>query len=152
MSATEILACIIQVQLCLSMSTATAAGVLYEWLHFVVHTHWVPPASGIGGWLRSVRRHHMLHHMRNEDYWLSFSAPAVDKLFGTLPAGGTSVPLTDMARRAHGVQAAKTAIADGGSKRSAIYSPGQKMATMAGSVSNAAKPEPVAAGVTAARR
>jgi hypothetical protein len=28
------------------------AGLLYEWLHYVVHTHWVPPP----GWLRSVRR------------------------------------------------------------------------------------------------
>lgn len=59
--------------------TATAAywsaGLVYEWLHYVVHTRYVPPAGWRGKWLREVRRHHMLHHMRNEDYWLSFSAP-----------------------------------------------------------------------------
>eukprot|EP00878_Enallax_costatus_P011159 GHUV01011653.1.p2 GENE.GHUV01011653.1~~GHUV01011653.1.p2 ORF type:complete len:138 (-),score=33.39 GHUV01011653.1:936-1349(-) len=98
-----------------SYTTAATAptGLVYEWLHYVVHTHWVPPATGIGGWLRSVRRHHMLHHMRNEDYWLSFSAPSVDKLFGTLPATGSSVPLTEMARKAHGMQAGKLATRTG---------------------------------------
>lgn len=59
--------------------TATAAywsaGLLYEWLHYIVHTRYVPPAGWRGKWLREVRRHHMLHHMRNENYWLSFSAP-----------------------------------------------------------------------------
>lgn len=86
--------------------TATAAywsaGVVYEWLHYIVHTRWVPPAGWRGKWLRDVRRHHMLHHMRNEHYWLSFSAPPVDALFGTLPARSSSVPITDMARTAHG--------------------------------------------------
>uniref|UniRef100_A0A383WJJ5 Fatty acid hydroxylase domain-containing protein n=1 Tax=Tetradesmus obliquus TaxID=3088 RepID=A0A383WJJ5_TETOB len=85
--------------------TATAAyysaGLLYEWLHYVVHTHWVPPQ----GWLRSVRRHHMLHHCRNEDYWLSFTAPAVDAWFGTLPSSASSVPLTAMARKGHSATA-----------------------------------------------
>jgi hypothetical protein len=88
------------------------AGLLYEWLHYVVHTRWVPPAGLVGNWLRAVRRHHMLHHMRNEDYWLSFSAPAVDALFGTLPARGSSVPLTAMARTAHGVSAGAALVDD----------------------------------------
>ena len=79
---------------------------MYEWLHYVVHTRWAPPAGGAGGWLRAVRRHHMLHHCRNEDYWLSFSLPAVDGLFGTLPRSASAVPLSDMARAAHGVAAA----------------------------------------------
>lgn len=50
-------------------------GLMYEWLHYIVHTRWVPPAGWRGKWLREVRRHHMLHHMRNENFWLSFSAP-----------------------------------------------------------------------------
>ena len=49
--------------------------------------------------LRGLRRHHMLHHLRNEGAWLSFSIPAVDALFGTLPARASDVPLTPMARR-----------------------------------------------------
>ncbi|WIA08529.1 hypothetical protein OEZ85_007963 [Tetradesmus obliquus] len=96
--------------------TATAAyysaGLLYEWLHYVVHTHWVPPQ----GWLRSVRRHHMLHHCRNEDYWLSFTAPAVDAWFGTLPSSASSVPLTAMARKGH------SATASGSSSRAGLAS------------------------------
>jgi hypothetical protein len=51
-------------------------GLMYEWLHYIVHTRWTPPAGWRGKWLREVRRHHMLHHMRNEGFWLSFSAPA----------------------------------------------------------------------------
>lgn len=51
------------------------AGLMYEWLHYIVHTRWVPPPGWRGKWLREVRRHHMLHHMRNENFWLSFSAP-----------------------------------------------------------------------------
>lgn len=82
-----------------------SAGLLYEWLHFIVHTRWVPPAGGVGSWLRAVRRHHMLHHCRNEGYWLSFSLPAVDGLFGTLPGAAAAVPLSDLARRAHGANA-----------------------------------------------
>jgi hypothetical protein len=72
-------------------------GLIYEWLHYVVHTQWVPPPSAT--WLRAIRRHHMLHHCRNEEFWLSFTLPAVDQLFGTLPARGSSIPLTPLARR-----------------------------------------------------
>ncbi|KAI8468405.1 MAG: hypothetical protein J3K34DRAFT_522960 [Monoraphidium minutum] len=82
-------------------ATYYSAGLLYEWLHFIVHTRWAPPPGPAFAWLRAVRRHHMLHHMRNEDYWLSFSLPAVDLLFGTLPPTSAAVPLSDMARRAH---------------------------------------------------
>ncbi|KAF8072613.1 hypothetical protein HT031_000273 [Scenedesmus sp. PABB004] len=74
------------------------AGLCYEFLHYVVHTRWLPRSA----YLRAVRRHHQLHHLRNEDYWLSFTLPAVDRLFGTLPARGSAVPLSDAARAAHG--------------------------------------------------
>lgn len=47
----------------------------------------------------------MLHHCRNEDYWLSFTAPAVDAWFGTLPSSASSVPLTAMARKGHSATA-----------------------------------------------
>eukprot|EP00877_Chromochloris_zofingiensis_P009605 jgi/Chrzof1/4899/Cz15g03180.t1 len=81
--------------------TATATyyimGLHYEWVHYVVHTRWVPDSK----WYKAVRRHHMLHHCRNEDYWLSFSIPAVDQLFGTRPSTGSSVPITTMARQTH---------------------------------------------------
>ena len=74
---------------------ACIAGLLYEWTHFIVHTHYVPK-SRLG---RLVRQNHMMHHLRNEGYWLAFTVPLVDKLFGTAPAA-SSVPVTVMARRA----------------------------------------------------
>lgn len=44
---------------------------------------------------------------------------AVDALFGTLPARSTSVPLTEMARIAHGSAAAAAPKHDGSSKAAA---------------------------------
>ena len=94
----------------------------------------------------------MLHHMRNEDYWLSFSAPSVDGLFGTLPSRGTSVPLTDMAKKAHGVQAAKTAIGGGGSSSSSAKG-SEKLASVTVAVVRDGGAElPVPAGAAAVRR
>lgn len=127
--------------------TATAsywsAGLLYEWLHYIVHTRYVPPAGWRGKWLREVRRHHMLHHMRNENYWLSFSAPQVDALFGTLPPSSSSVPITDMAKTAHGSAAGRRK-----QQQLAVSS-----STLAGAGSSAAAVSAGAAsGVVAVRR
>lgn len=81
------------------------SGLLYEYVHCAVHTKFVPRG---GSWparyLRSVRRHHILHHCRSEAHWLAFTVPQVDGLFGTLPAmaeGQGGLPaMTPMARRA----------------------------------------------------
>jgi hypothetical protein len=86
----------------------------------------------------------MLHHCRNEDYWLSFTAPAVDAWFGTLPVSPSSVPLTAMARKGH------TANAAGASSRKA----GLASVLGAASAAGAASEEVVAvtAGAATARR
>ncbi|XRB11540.1 fatty acid hydroxylase [Pseudoscourfieldia marina] len=70
-------------------------GLLYEWTHYLVHTKYVPKSS----FARAIRRHHMLHHCRNENYYLGFTLPAVDSLFGTAP-NPRSIPMTDLARSA----------------------------------------------------
>jgi sterol desaturase/sphingolipid hydroxylase (fatty acid hydroxylase superfamily) len=91
-------------------------------------------------------RHHMLHHYRNEDYWLSFTAPAVDAWFGTLPSSASSVPLTAMARKGH---SATAGAGSSSSSRSGLAS----VAAAAGPALDA-REEAVAvtAGAAAARR
>ena len=58
------------------------AGLFYEWAHYIVHTK-VKPKRG-SFWAR-VRDNHMRHHKINEKYWLAFSVPGIDDLFGTNP-------------------------------------------------------------------
>mmetsp|Transcript_39571 Transcript_39571/g.112228 ORF Transcript_39571/g.112228 Transcript_39571/m.112228 type:complete len:297 (-) Transcript_39571:1502-2392(-) len=60
-------------------------GLLYEFNHYLVHTRYIPKNS-LG---RAIRRNHMLHHNRNPNYWLSFTLPSVDDLFGTNPKPAT---------------------------------------------------------------
>ncbi|KAK9845877.1 hypothetical protein WJX81_004879 [Elliptochloris bilobata] len=72
-----------------------AAGLGYLWTHYFVHLP-VPTSSC---WAKAVRRHHMLHHCRSEEYWLAFCVPAVDAIFNTLPASASAVSVTPLAAR-----------------------------------------------------
>lgn len=78
------------------------SGLFYEFIHCAVHTRFVPKGNSLPArYLRSVRRHHILHHCRSEGHWLAFTVPQVDALFGTLPDTGKRLPaMTPMARRA----------------------------------------------------
>lgn len=69
-------------------------GLLYEFNHYAVHTRYAPTSA----LAKRIRRHHMLHHNRNFNHWLSFTAPAVDDLFGTNPRPAT-VPRQIISRR-----------------------------------------------------
>lgn len=40
------------------------------------------PRSQFG---KGLKGHHTLHHLKDESCWLAFTAPPIDKLFGTLP-------------------------------------------------------------------
>lgn len=53
---------------------------IYEWKHYVAHRP-VKPISSFGKW---VKKMHILHHYKNENYWYGVSTPFVDVLFGTL--------------------------------------------------------------------
>ncbi|WP_078382183.1 sterol desaturase family protein [Sutcliffiella halmapala] len=53
---------------------------LYEWKHYVAHRP-IKPKSKFGKW---VKKMHILHHFKNENYWYGVSTPFVDVLFGTL--------------------------------------------------------------------
>jgi hypothetical protein len=59
----------------------TAAALLYEWVHFIAHAPYIPRTA----YVRGIRRHHQLHHFKNEHYWHAFTVPAIDRLFGTGP-------------------------------------------------------------------
>mmetsp|Transcript_7584 Transcript_7584/g.19395 ORF Transcript_7584/g.19395 Transcript_7584/m.19395 type:complete len:158 (+) Transcript_7584:429-902(+) len=59
--------------------TYTVFGGVYEFCHYISHTR-VP----LKGYLKRVKQHHMQHHVVNDEYWLAFTLPSVDGLFGTL--------------------------------------------------------------------
>ena len=59
----------------------TGATLLYEWTHFLIHTHYKPR-----GWLyRRLWRFHRLHHFKNEHYWFGVTTHVADRILGTLP-------------------------------------------------------------------
>ncbi|WP_064093554.1 sterol desaturase family protein [Rossellomorea aquimaris] len=53
---------------------------MYEWKHYVAHRP-IKPRTKFGRWVKKV---HVLHHFKNENYWYGVSTPFVDVLFGTL--------------------------------------------------------------------
>jgi len=60
----------------------SAAGLFYEWAHYIVHTKVRPPND----FWRRVRDNHMRHHNVDDQFWFSFSIPALDDWFGTNPS------------------------------------------------------------------
>ena len=58
------------------------AGLFYEWAHYIVHTK---VKRKRGSFWAKMRDNHMRHHRINEQYWLAFSIPFLDDLFGTNP-------------------------------------------------------------------
>jgi Fatty acid hydroxylase superfamily len=59
-----------------------AAGLFYEWSHFIVHTKVRFPG---GSFWQRMKDHHIRHHLVDSDYWLAFSVTQVDDIFGTNP-------------------------------------------------------------------
>jgi len=53
---------------------------LYEWRHFKAHQPGKAKTK-YGNWLKKT---HLLHHYKNENYWFGVTNPFVDVLFGTL--------------------------------------------------------------------
>ncbi len=59
----------------------TLAALIYEWVHYLVHTPYRP----VGSYYKKVWKNHQLHHFKNEHYWHAFTVPHVDDWFGTAP-------------------------------------------------------------------
>lgn len=57
-------------------------GLHYEWVHFLVHTRYVPRSFVY----RRLWVNHRLHHYKNEQYWHGVTMLMGDHLFRTAPA------------------------------------------------------------------
>ncbi|CRK84972.1 sterol desaturase family protein [Neobacillus massiliamazoniensis] len=53
---------------------------VYEWKHYIAHQP-IKPKTKFGVWLKKT---HILHHYKNENYWFGVSNPFFDIIFGTL--------------------------------------------------------------------
>jgi sterol desaturase/sphingolipid hydroxylase (fatty acid hydroxylase superfamily) len=53
----------------------------YEWIHFLIHTPYVPRSM----WYRRRWQNHRLHHFRNSRYWYGITSPLGDTLLGSGP-------------------------------------------------------------------
>jgi 4-hydroxysphinganine ceramide fatty acyl 2-hydroxylase len=65
----------------------------YELTHFAAHVPY-RPRTRIGAFMK---RHHLLHHFKNERYWFGVTNPVFDVLLGTWP-NPTAVPKSETAR------------------------------------------------------
>ena len=75
----------------------STTGLVYEWVHFLVHSDYRPKTKPY----RAVWNNHRLHHYKNEHYWFTVTtAGTADRLFGTYPEP-TSVPKSKTARNLH---------------------------------------------------
>ncbi|MDM5187923.1 sterol desaturase family protein [Bacillus sp. DX4.1] len=66
---------------------------VYEWKHYIAHRP-MRPFTRFGRWLK---KQHILHHYKNENYWFGVSNPVYDFLFGTYK-NGKEVELSETAR------------------------------------------------------
>jgi fatty acid hydroxylase family protein len=64
-----------------ALSVSFSLSLFYEWVHFLMHTRYVPR----NGFCRRLWRNHRLHHFKNENFWYGVSALSGDRLFGTTP-------------------------------------------------------------------
>ncbi|WP_139491462.1 sterol desaturase family protein [Brevibacillus dissolubilis] len=69
-----------------AMTSAFATGMIgfllfYEWTHYVAHRP-IQPFTPWGRWMKKL---HLLHHFKNENYWYGVTNPAFDVLMGTFP-------------------------------------------------------------------
>jgi hypothetical protein len=79
------------------LTVISTAGLIYEWVHFLVHSDYRP----VSKLYRAVWNNHRLHHYKNEHYWFTVtSSGTADRLFGTYP-DPTSVPKSNTARNLH---------------------------------------------------
>jgi hypothetical protein len=77
-------------------ATAVSLGLIYEWVHYLVHTDYRPKTAPY----RAIWRHHRLHHFKNENYWFTVTtASTADRVLRTQP-DPASVPTSPTATTA----------------------------------------------------
>ena len=83
------------------VSCVALIGIVYEWMHYLIHGDYVPK----GKTYKAVWRAHRLHHYRNEHYWFTVTTTnTADRLFGTLPRNPTDVPKSETAKNLHAAE------------------------------------------------
>jgi hypothetical protein len=79
---------------------ASAIGVVYEWIHYLIHTDYRP----VTRLYRAVWNNHRMHHYKNEHYWFTVTTSGTaDRLLRTHP-DPNSVPTSPTARSLHGAE------------------------------------------------
>ncbi len=53
----------------------------YEWIHYLIHTSYVPKSM----FYRRLWKNHRLHHFQNENYWFGLTMLTGDRVLGTQP-------------------------------------------------------------------
>jgi hypothetical protein len=75
-------------------AAAVTLGLVYEWVHYLVHTEYRARSAAY----RAIWRHHRLHHYKNEHYWFTVTTTnTADRLLRTQPAP-SDVPTSPTAR------------------------------------------------------
>jgi hypothetical protein len=64
-----------------ALLTITLLVLVYEWVHFLIHTDYAPRHA----LFRRLHRAHRLHHFRNEKYWLGVATRWGNRVLGTNP-------------------------------------------------------------------
>jgi hypothetical protein len=77
--------------------TAYVLIAFYEWIHFLIHTSYVPRSR----WYKRVWRNHRLHHFKNEHYWHGITNTISDTVLGTNPDQST-IERSSTAKAIHG--------------------------------------------------
>jgi len=78
-----------------------ATGLVYEWMHYLIHSDYKPRTATY----KAVWRNHRLHHYKNEHYWFTVTSTATaDRLFGTYP-DPAEVKASATAKNLHGSNA-----------------------------------------------
>ncbi|WP_124069297.1 sterol desaturase family protein [Filibacter tadaridae] len=66
--------------LAIAFATGLVAYFLfYEWKHYIAHKP-IKPRTRLG---KNIKKHHLLHHFMNENYWFGVTHTSFDKTLGT---------------------------------------------------------------------
>jgi len=78
----------------IAFSVGIASFLLYyEWTHYLAHKEYIPKTP----WGRRMKKIHLWHHYKNENYWYGVTNTAYDKVFGTYK-DHRAVPKSETAR------------------------------------------------------
>lgn len=75
------------------LTTLVGYFMLYEWTHFIAHYDGYTPKNAYG---RFLKKYHLWHHYKNEDYWYGITSPIADWLFAKWP-DPHAIPASGMA-------------------------------------------------------